>query len=68
MDSQKLHSLITKVPTITRRVDLNALTTTKGVQVRTAFALFALIPLVAAFDQNGGLLTLGFSRGTTLER
>jgi len=30
--------------------------------------LVSLAPLFLAFDQNGGLLTFGFSRGMTLER
>jgi hypothetical protein len=56
------------VPTITRRVDLNTLTTTKGALTRARFAAFALIPIVYIFDQNGGLLKFGFGSGPSIER
>jgi hypothetical protein len=68
MDSTRLHSLITHVPTISYRVDLNTLTTTKGALTRARFAAFALLPIVYLFDQNGGLIKLGFSSGPSVER
>jgi|LauGreDrversion4_2_1035121.scaffolds.fasta_scaffold1149777_1 hypothetical protein len=68
MDAKTLHSLTTKVPTISRRVDLNSLNTIKGAHLRARFAILCVFPLVYAFDQNGGLFTLGFGRGTTMER
>ena len=68
MDAKTVQSLTTQVPTISRRVNLMSLNTIKGAHLRAKFAIFCLVPIIYAFDQNGGLLTLGFSRGTTMER
>ena len=68
MDAKTVHNLTTKVPTISRRVDLTSLNTIKGAQLRAKFAIICIVPLIYAFDQNGSLLTLGFQRGTTMER
>ena len=68
MDAKTVHSLTTRVPTISRRVDLTSLNTIKGAHFRAKFAIFCFAPIFYAFDQNGGLFTLGFSRGTTMER
>lgn len=68
MESQRLHSLITHVPTISRRVDLSTLTTSTGVRTRIYFTLFTLLPVIYMFDMNGGLSCFGFGKGTTLER
>lgn len=68
MDAKTVHSLTTKVPTISRRVNLNSLNTIKGAHLRARFAILCVVPLIYAFDQNGGLFTLGFGQGTTMER
>ena len=68
MDAKTVHKLTTRVPSISRRVNLSHLNTVKGAKFRAKFAIFCLVPIVWAFDQNGGLLTLGFNRGTTMER
>ena len=67
MEKERMHTLIRQVPTISRRVNLAALTTNKGSKLRSAFFLFCIVPAVFVADQNGGLLTLGFN-GTTMER
>lgn len=67
MDSVTLQSLITNVPQI-NKVKLESTTTWRGANVRAKFALLMITPLVLVFDQNGGLFTLGMSRGTTMER
>ena len=68
MDAKTVHSLTTKVPSISRRINLNSLNTIKGAHLRGRFAIFCVLPLFFAFDQNGGLFTFGFGRGTTMER
>ena len=67
MEKERMHTLIRQVPTISRRVNLAALNTSKGAKLRSAFFLFCVVPVVLAADQNGGLFTLGFT-GTTMER
>ncbi len=50
MDAKTVHALTTRVPTISRRVDLTALNSIKGAHLRARFALFCLLPLAYAFD------------------
>lgn len=67
MESTRLRSLITNVPTISRRVKLESTSTWRGAAVRGKFALLFIVPTLMMFDQNGGLLWLGMT-STTLER
>ena len=68
MDSKTVHSLTTEVPTISRRVNIQALSSMEGGRLRSKFMLLTILPIIYAFDKNGGLFSLGFSRGPTLER
>jgi hypothetical protein len=60
--------LITNVPKIYKNVHIESTATWKGANVRAKFALLMIVPLTLVFDQNGGLLSLGMTRGTTMER
>jgi hypothetical protein len=68
MDRATIRSLTTVVPTIQRRVNILGLESATGGQHRVNFLLLTLLPFAWAFDQNGGIFTLGFSRGTQMER
>lgn len=57
----------TNVPTIRRTINFGNMPTAAGSRLRGAFFLFSLAPLFYAFDQNGGLFSLGFTT-TTLEK
>ena len=67
MEQDRLHRLIRDVPTI-RKTNLGASTTWTGAHWRLRFALFCAVPVMYCFDQNGGLMTLGFNRGTTMRQ
>ena len=65
MEQDRLHRLINDVPTI-RRAPITQGSTWTGAHWRIRFALFCAVPIMYCFDQNGGLMTLGFNRGTTM--
>ena len=64
MDAKTLYKLSTRVPTLTRKMDLSKFETAKGSQFRNYVLWFSLAPLVAYFDLNGGILKAGFTRTT----
>ncbi len=68
MNSQTVDSLTTKVPSFRRQVNPRALNSFTGGDLRAKFLLLTLLPVIYAVDQNGGLATLGFSRGMTMEK
>lgn len=69
MDSRRVHSLTTHVPTITNaHARLYRNSTFAGANARGLFAFFCVVPLFMYFDQNGGLMTLGFGTAPTVEQ
>ena len=42
--------------------------TVQGSNVRLAFLGLIAVPIIYAADQNGGILKLGFTSGSTLEK
>ena len=67
MENDRMQRLLKDVPNI-RRANLGSSTTWTGASWRVRFALFCSVPIMYCFDQNGGLMTLGFSRGTTMRQ
>ena len=67
MEHDRLQRLIKDVPTI-RRANIGGTSTWSGANWRLRFGLFCAVPFLYCFDQNGGLVTLGFNRGTTMRQ
>lgn len=69
MDSRRVNSLITHVPTINNAQSrLYRNTTYAGANVRGLFAFFCIVPAFMYFDQNGGLMKLGFGTAPVMEQ
>jgi len=56
------------VPNFRRQINPRALNSFTGGDLRAKFLLLTLFPVFYALDQNGGLISLGFSRGMTMEK
>ncbi len=66
MDAKTVHKLSTRVPTMTRKLDLSKFETARGSRFRNQVLWFSLIPMVFLMDLNGGLAKFGFV-STTFE-
>ena len=64
MDAKTLYRLSSRVPTLTRKMDLTKLETAKGAQFRNYVLWFSFLPLIALLDLNGGIIKGGFTRTT----
>ena len=67
MDSNTVHKLSTRVPTLTRKFDLRKFETARGASFRNYALWLTLVPMIALLDLNGGLARFGFKR-TTFEQ
>ena len=67
METHKILSMSRNVPTISKSVDINKMTSMTGGKLRASFFMLCTIPIVWCFDQNGGLATLGFTTPQTME-
>ena len=66
MDSKTVHKLATKVPTLTRKLDLGKFETAAGSRFRNQVLWLGLLPVIWLVDLNGGLAKFGFTK-TQLE-
>jgi hypothetical protein len=64
MDAKTVHRLATKVPTMTRKLDLSKFESAKGSSIRNRLIWFSLLPMVFMMDLNGGLTKFGFTKTT----
>jgi len=64
MDAKTVHKLSTRVPTMTRKLDLSKFETSRGSCFRNQIAWLTLLPVVWMMDLNGGLAKLGFVQTT----
>lgn len=67
MDAKTVHKLATRVPTMTRKLDLSKFESAAGSRFRNYLLWISLVPIVAMVDMNGGLLRFGFVRTTFRE-
>lgn len=66
MDSKTVHKLATRVPTLTRKLNLGKFETAAGSRFRNQVLWLGLLPFIWIVDQNGGLAKFGFTK-TQLE-
>ena len=66
MDSKTVHKLATKVPTLTRKLNLGKFETAAGSRFRNQVLWLGLLPVIWLVDLNGGLAKFGFTK-TQLE-
>ncbi len=64
MDAKTVHKLATRVPTLTRKLDLSKFETAAGSRFRNYVIFLGLIPVVWMADLNGGLAKFGFVQTT----
>jgi hypothetical protein len=64
MDSKTLYKLSTRVPTLTRKLDLSKFESARGSAFRNYVVWLTILPLAALLDLNGGLVKAGFKRTT----
>ncbi len=64
MDAKTVHKLSTRVPTMTRKLDLSKLESARGSRFRNQLLWITLVPVVMMMDFNGGLTKLGFVKTT----
>ncbi len=67
MDAKTVHKLSTKVPTMTRKLDLSKFESARGSRFRNQLLWLSLVPMVFLVDLNGGLTKFGFVK-TTFEQ
>jgi len=64
-----VQKLTTNVPVISKAVNIKKFSTVQGSNLRIGFLFFSLVPFWYMFDQNQGVMTLGFQQSATpLER
>jgi|LauGreDrversion4_2_1035121.scaffolds.fasta_scaffold232327_1 hypothetical protein len=64
MDAKTVHKLSSRVPTMTRKLDLSKFESARGSRFRNQLVWFSLIPMVFLMDLNGGLAKFGFVKTT----
>ena len=67
MDAKTVHKLSTRVPTMTRKLDLSKFESARGSRFRNQLWWLSLAPVFLIMDLNGGLAKLGFVK-TTFEQ
>lgn len=64
MDAKTVHKLATRVPTMTRKLDLSKFESARGSRFRNQLIWISLVPVLMMMDLNGGLAKLGFVKTT----
>jgi hypothetical protein len=62
MDSKTVYKLATKVPTLTRKLNLGKFETAAGSRFRNQVLWLGLLPVIWLVDLNGGLAKFGFTK------